>query len=577
MGMPEHSLINERYSRCSITVCILVAAASVVPFFLHSSPILRLNDNLDGTNLVLLHVLRNYGALFSLDADIPVLHGLSRLFFPSELKIWGGLAYFSDSFIHAYLANYLLKTAIGYTSMLLFLKTVIAKEQGNTGLSRMVAVCFAVLPCQPENAIPFASLPLIFYLFHILYNKERGRAGVLVCIFFYPLLSDFSRFGLYIMLVLGLWWLYGLARHRKINGFPFLGLLFLSLGYVATEYRLFYAFLFWNGKTVRNEFQLGHYSYFNLRYILSETFDLLVNGQYHFADTAHKYIVLPLALAYTAMTNISGRHVDRCANFLMLGFFVIIICKLAYMYFVVGYLADYSELFRIVQLDRIYIFIPLILYSVFYLALDVLRKIGALRLSVFIPAAQALVILIHPSLYNDMIRHILYNKYIQSEYTCDEYFSEKLFTQIKEKIHYTGEWSVAVGFYPSVLMYNSIHTLDGYHGYYPLNYKHEFEKIIDPELQIDQADREYFNYLGCRAYIFNKETEEPGKEKILKPIVLHMDTDAFANLGGKYVFSQAKIGNSADLRLAFVGEFEDSSSPYAIYVYEVSSSTSDSS
>ena len=584
---PARNSRGRGYVPGSLLFCCALFFTAAAPFFFTDNPILQSNDNLDGTNLVLLHVLKLYGAVFSFDAAIPMLHGLSRLFFPAEFKVWGFLFAFCDDFLLAYRINLLLKIGVGYGSMLLFLTMFAREEDDHPALRHMVAACFAVLPCQPENALSFASLPLIFCLFRALYLHtgpgwtasgaavpERRRStsfllpGLLAGALCYPLLSDCSRFGLYILSVLTAFFLYDAVVRKRFH-FPFAaGIVLLGLGYVLTEYRLFHTFLWLRPETIREEFKHGSFSYFDFRYTLKETVELLLNGQYHFAATAHKYIVLPALAVFVLLTKGLKGPGHVWARRFFAAFAAIIVIKWLYLYFVVELLDVHIRIFRIIQLDRVYIFLPIILYSLFYMALSGLAGRLGRGVAALCATAQAVCIIMTPAIYNDALRNIRYDVHHATEYGCREYFSEELFTKIKENVRYAGEWSVAVGISPSVLAFNGIHTLDGYHAYYPLAYKYAFRSIIAPELAADPAIREYFDYWGCRAYIFNEAANAPGKTSPPDSIVLRIDPEAFARLGGRYVFSRAGISNSEELGLALAGKFSDASSPYVIYLYK---------
>ena len=564
--------------------CGLLFFVAAAPLFLTNDPILQGNDNLDGANLVLLHILKLYGAVFSFDAQIPMLHGLSRLFFPAELKVWGLLFAFCDDFLLAYRINLLLKIAVGYGGMLLFLKTFAAGQGDSPWLRRMVAACFAVLPCQPENALSFASLPLIFCLFRAVYlNTGPAKAADgpslspvrLVALFAgiacYPLLSDFSRYGLYILSVLAAFFLYDAVR-RKRPHLPFAaGIALLALGYVLTEYRLFYVFLWLRPETIREEFRHGSYSYFNFHYTLTETLELLLDGQYHFASTAHKYILLPAVLVFMLPGGWARSPGRSRAKLFFAAFVAVIAARWVYLYFVVELLDAHVRVLRIIQLDRVYIFLPIILYSLFYMAMEGLAGRMGKGAAALCVAAQAACIIMTPAIYNDALRNIRRDTYAAGEYGYREYFSESLFTNIKKQIRYAGQWSVAVGFPPSVLSFNGIHTLDGYHSYYSLAYKHAFRAVIAPKLAADPGLREYFDYWGCRAYIFSDDPGAAGARSAPDSVTLRIDPQAFARLGGRYVFSRYRITNGRELGLALAGTFSDAASPYVIYLYEARS------
>lgn len=88
-----------------------------------------------------------------------------------------------------------------------------------------------------------------------------------------------------------------------------------------------------------------------------------------------------------------------------------------------------------------------------------------------------------------------------NDLTYREFYSTDLFEKAKEDIGYCGQWSVAYGFYPAILEYNDIATLDGYLGFYSQNYKEEFRKMIAPALdRVEESRRILMN--GERVPIF---------------------------------------------------------------------------
>jgi len=151
-----------------------------------------------------------------------------------------------------------------------------------------------------------------------------------------------------------------------------------------------------------------------------------------------------------------------------------------------------------------------------------------------------------------------------------EFYSEKLFSDIKEAIGYDGEYAAAYGFRPGVLTYNGISTLDGYLGFYSEEYKQNFRKIIAPALERSPYFRSYFDTWGARAYLFpgfDNNSYLPSRNLTLPDANLYIDTESFKALNGVYLFSRFEIANAADLRLSCLGAFTEETSPYTIYVY----------
>jgi hypothetical protein len=188
-----------------------------------------------------------------------------------------------------------------------------------------------------------------------------------------------------------------------------------------------------------------------------------------------------------------------------------------------------------------------------------------------------LVVVGTQTLYNDFYNTIYVNAYRiikgkESEtLSYGEFFSTKLFEEIKADIDYNGEYAVAYGYHPAVLTYNKIATLDACLSHYYQSYKEDFREIIAPALDRSDDAREYFDGWGGRAYIFSPTTESiwlPSRTKEVTDHNLYIDSEAFRKLGGRYVFSRIELDNADDLGLILINSYTEASSPYTIWVYK---------
>lgn len=173
-------------------------------------------------------------------------------------------------------------------------------------------------------------------------------------------------------------------------------------------------------------------------------------------------------------------------------------------------------------------------------------------------------------LYTDTTRSVIYNyRNIKDDHsiTFEEFFSEELFENIKEEIHYAGEGVAAYGFHPSVLLYNGFHTIDGYLSIHPMRNQTEFRKIIAPYLEMDSYYQSYYDDWGGRMYLFGELGVAPTRKKEAKPSPLYINTSAFKEYGGSYIFSRAQISNASELGLRLVEDFDCEGGIYHIYVY----------
>ena len=157
--------------------------------------------------------------------------------------------------------------------------------------------------------------------------------------------------------------------------------------------------------------------------------------------------------------------------------------------------------------------------------------------------------------------------------TYEEFYSPDLFNEIAT---YIGESQenyrvVSIGIHPSVSQYNGFYTLDSYQPNYPLEYKHEFRRLIEKELEKDKEIQEYFDYWGSRCYVFTAEKKKDfviTKDRSSPITNLEFNTKAFKEIGGKYIISTVEIKNYEDNDLEFMRTFENDKSPWKVWLYK---------
>jgi Protein of unknown function (DUF6044) len=155
-----------------------------------------------------------------------------------------------------------------------------------------------------------------------------------------------------------------------------------------------------------------------------------------------------------------------------------------------------------------------------------------------------------------------------------EFYAEKQFQEIKEHIGLpVHKYRVAsIGIHPAIAQYNGFYTLDTYNNFYPLSYKHKFRQIIAKELAKNKKLREYFDEWGGRCYIF---VDELGKHYMFnknskrKITHLHLNTNVFREMGGRYIFSALSIENAKQNQLTLEKVFHSKESAWTIYLYKV--------
>ncbi|MDR0461799.1 MAG: DUF6044 family protein [Christensenellaceae bacterium] len=169
--------------------------------------------------------------------------------------------------------------------------------------------------------------------------------------------------------------------------------------------------------------------------------------------------------------------------------------------------------------------------------------------------------------------------------TYAQLYDTKLFSEIEE---YIGKpkntYRVAsIGMYPAVPLYNGFYTVDGYVQSYSYDYWKDFRKIIAGELDKSPNSLDPYFTWGNKCYLFTAKTGRSAgvayqyNKKSNKTITsLEYDMQAFAHLGGEYIFSAVKIKHDQDGYfpckvggLQFMKSFTHAKSWWKIYVYKV--------
>lgn len=153
-----------------------------------------------------------------------------------------------------------------------------------------------------------------------------------------------------------------------------------------------------------------------------------------------------------------------------------------------------------------------------------------------------------------------------------EFYDTALFEQVKEFLG--GEQSdyrvACLGFVPAIAQMNGFYTVDAYATNYPLEYKYQFRRVIERELEKNEALRQYYDNWGNRCYLFSAELGIKLQNLKSEGLVirrLELDTEALAALGCDYIFSAVRVENAAENGLTLLGVFSGESSAIEVYVY----------
>ena len=545
--------------------------------------IIAVHDNLD-LFIPQFQMMKDTKTFFRHGVDVPFLGGISRDSLPAEFSLYTMLYMVLPAY-PAYIAGYLLKIVIAIGSCMLLAKDLYGeKYEYYKPLVWTLGLAYGVLNVFPAFGIPFASIPLVIYLIRKIYAQPSAKWYA--ALFFYPFLSYFSYFGLFILayMAAALIWIW--IRDKKFPGRILLSICVLAAGCIACEYRLFGMMLLGDEVTIRSTMEAGSFTAGEILKTIGEVFTA---GMFH-AESAHSYLVLPVCSVYFILLNafyiikknVKGIFHDLY-NLLML---ILVFNSIVYGIY-------YWEGFRNVvesicppltgwQFNRTVFFSPFIWYAAFFVVLKRLYDSGRKNLKMFanlLAVVSLLIIVLSGTRYNDLY-HTCFSQIYRlvkggktQQLSFGEFYSEELFEQAKKDMGYQGEWSVAYGFYPAILEYNGIATLDGYLGFYAQSYKEDFRKIIAPALERVEESRDYFDSWGARAYLYSgTDLSVVNAQRSLNVTDqdIYIDIDAFKALGGKYIFSRIELTNEAEAGLERIGTYANEQSPYVLYVYQVS-------
>lgn len=538
-----------------------------------------IHDNLD-IHITDYKLLRDNHAFFSHGKTIPLLGGIDRNFLLSEFYLYSLLHAALPTFA-AYIAGHFIKIFIALFSGILLAKDIL---QGSyKKYEWAVALCsfiYGILPLYPAFSFSFASIPLLIWLIRRI--ESQRKPVYFAMLFLYPTLSYFTFFGPFILGYVFIYFIYRWVSTKKFS-LPLLSSVFiLGVSYVLIEYRLFFIIFGSDQATIRDTMVIENSSFFE---IISCIGDVFVNNMFH-CDDLHRFFVLPVVAIAFLLINIC--HIKRKEyRSLIADPFNLVLILILFNSTIYGLYNSYfvRTLFETIvpplkgwQFNRTLFFNPFLWYLEIFIVAKKLIDIKKSAIAGGIALLTLISVLGTQSLYNDFFNTAYVNiwklvKHQDSEtLSYGEFFSEDLFEKVKKEIGYKGEYSVAYGFHPAVLSYNSIATLDGCLSYYYQSYKDSFRKVIAPSLNESREAREYYDEWGARAYIFSGSIESiwsPERTKNVEDKRLLIDTKSMKALGGKYIFSRIEISNAAEIKASLVGKYESNESPYTIWVYEI--------
>ncbi len=561
---------------------VLIIAISIIELitFIIAGPYhtyIGVHDNLD-IHIADYQIMKLYNVFFAHGTDIPLLGGIDRNFLLSEFYLYSVIYMILPNFA-AYITCYFIKIFMATASGILLGRDILKdKYEKYECIIVLGSFIYGLLPLYPAFSFAFASIPLLIFLLRKVINNE-GKIYYLL-IFIYPILSYFTFFGPFIVGYIFLYFLYKSIKDKKINIPLLLSMVLISISFTMIEYRLFLLIFSSDQATIRDTMVVENY---NFTQIMTTIGDVFINNMFH-CDDLHRVVVLPIVIIAFIIINynhIKNKEFKKLLTdpFNLVMYFILFNCIIYGLYYCEPIRTLFETIFSPLkgwQFNRTLFFNPFLWY------LEII--IIAIRISRFYDKLPIIIILVvmisvmgKQSLYNDFFNTVYVNTWqtvtdSKSEtLSYGEFYSTDLFEEIKNDIDYDGEYSVAYGFHPAILSYNGIATLDGCLSYYYQSYKDSFRTVIAPALDESEVARSYYDEWGARAYIFSGTVESiwsPTRSKDVDDHRLLIDSTAFKNLSGKFIFSRIEIDNAEELDLTLINTYSDDKSPYTIWLYE---------
>ena len=563
----------------------MVVSFSIVPYFYLKEKIwISIHDNIDAE---ILNYIYNAKYLFSDTKVIPeVMNGLLREWYeaPAPFLV---LFYKLFSPFYAYTAAQYFVVICGYTGMFFLIHEITYKVDE---ISFVVASIFCYLPFYNIYGLTIVGQALLAYAFLNLYNgKKKILSIALICLYASAsslALAGFALIG--VAIVVDLWLLVRGKWRSKI--YFFVGICVLIFTSCLFNLGLIKGVLGIGESVISHRTEFVQYG----TDFWSQFKNLFFNGDFY-TTACNRYIVyacLGMAVIRIVSMILQKIHRKEIQNqykntYIAIGILFLtntLICLFA-AFVKTPFCADLRNnmdgVLSYFQFDRVSWMLPTSWFVIFALLLYVIIKdYNCLHIVLRYLLAIALALLISWQVYNhSFIWHHLRLMIFPQTYhltTWEDIYAQDVYSQIKDAIgEDQSEYRVvSLGIYPSTALYNGFYCLDGYSNNYPLEYKHEFRKIIEKELDRDPVIKQYFDEWGNRCYLMCKESgyyEMIEKKSNFVYQDLQIDTAVLKSMGCEYIFSAGIIENDQQLNIELLQEepFATKDSFFAVYVYKI--------
>lgn len=524
-----------------------------LPSFDHE---IRIHDTFDG-NFSTRHVLVNSGHFFELDptAVVPgIMNGLPRGVFPRFTEITSILMFLFGS-LNGYALTFFLVRILALAGMYLFGRDHLKVRENQRTLLILFSFTFACLPFFIIHGLTVAGIPLVLWAFINIYKKERILMSYLVFALFI-LWSNFVLVGFHLIIGLGLMSLYFCFRDRQLHWRLFLVISFTAVMYVLSDYMLFYLHYFTKDyQTSRGEFEkfLG----LNFNGVLGSSAKYFFTGDYTTANY-FGYLFIPFILFFVVAwfkNKADDLFITGMLFMALLAFCTVFISLLDWKSF--SFFYEKFAFAKVFNFKRFTSLLPGLFFIFVMITIFAANRTGTLIMRL---NSIALTLVLFFFLWRGNISHarsafdtsgfkVLSNQKI----TFKEFFDPELYRNVKKEMGSdTAHNVINFGPSPSAAKYAGLNVLDDYQGDYPMNYKLEFRKILEGELNKSEKLKKYFDGWGSRCYLESArefENKLENRYDMLYQDSLAINTRQLKDMNCNYIISSIIIGNAHELNL----------------------------
>ncbi len=565
---------KKRHFYIAIGLIIFFSFLFIFPFiFWGENSIITIHDNLDDSVPRFSYIHQNH-LFFAFNKSLPVMNGISTLFFNREGFTFYNLIYCLLPTYIGYVTNYIICAIIGFVSM--FYLQHLAFKRYNLIIITLVSLSYAFLPSICSFKMALASMPfaVIFFYKLALTTEKKWLIGA----FFLPFFSELSGIGIFICGVWGIATIICCIKQKKITWSLLWGGVLLGIGYCLVNYHLIFIRLIIAEPLNRDFFHIAPEPF------ISSFTTYFFNGYYH-AGSLQKYLLNWVVLGMTTFflyrlkkkKHIKNRYSTILFTCLLFSVFATTIAALSDAHIINQLTKNIFPPLAGVSFARIYTIMRMTWYIAFSACLLYLCKIPKCSgIACTLAVLQVVMIFIGDRrplnpYYSDAEPTWRHHLIGSDDITYKEFYSVDLFNEIKNKISYNGEKVAALGFHPGILLYNGFNTVDGYISFYPYKQQLLWHDLMLSEFEQNAYAMNYFDSWGGRRYIYNKDLSyEPTKEKKHVAINLNINMEKLkSNFGCKYILSRTKIANAETMGLRLFATFDNEKSIYEIWVYEI--------